>query len=51
MASLYLIIPIVLLFTGLAFAVFYWAVQSKQYEDVERHGSDILYDEEPPHKP
>ena len=48
MPSLYLIIPVVLLFTLLAFGIFYWAVKNKQYEDVERHGSDILFDDPPP---
>lgn len=45
MPSLYLIIPVVIVFTLIALAVFYWAVTTKQYDDPERHASDVLFDD------
>ncbi|KDM91448.1 cbb3-type cytochrome oxidase assembly protein CcoS [Photobacterium galatheae] len=57
MASLYLLIPIAIIFVCIAVAVFIWAVKSEQFEDLERQGYDILFDEnddstksEPPSK-
>jgi cbb3-type cytochrome oxidase maturation protein len=44
--SLYLLIPVSLVFIGVAIAVFFWAVNSGQYEDVEREGERILYDDD-----
>ncbi|MDO6705348.1 cbb3-type cytochrome oxidase assembly protein CcoS [Photobacterium sp. 1_MG-2023] len=45
MASLYLLIPIAIIFVCIAVAVFIWAVKSEQFEDLERQGFDILFDE------
>ncbi|WP_330959516.1 cbb3-type cytochrome oxidase assembly protein CcoS [Photobacterium sp. 53610] len=45
MASLYLLIPIAIIFVCIAVAVFIWAVKSEQFEDLERQGYDILFDE------
>jgi nitrogen fixation-related uncharacterized protein len=30
--------------------VFFWAVKSNQFEDLERHGSSILFDDDLPKK-
>ncbi|WED23192.1 cbb3-type cytochrome oxidase assembly protein CcoS [Vibrio sp. JC009] len=46
MASLYILIPIAILFVCIAVAVFLWAVKSNQYEDLERQGSNILFEED-----
>lgn len=46
MASLYILIPIAIVFVCLAVAVFIWAVKTEQFEDLERHGSNILFDED-----
>ncbi|GAC19430.1 cytochrome oxidase maturation protein, cbb3-type [Paraglaciecola arctica BSs20135] len=34
----------------IAIAVFFWAVKSNQFEDLERHGSSILFDDDLPKK-
>tara|TARA_R110000751_G_scaffold91266_3_gene178999 strand:+ start:200714 stop:200872 length:159 start_codon:yes stop_codon:yes gene_type:complete len=34
----------------IAVAVFFWAVKSNQFEDLERHGSSILFDDDLPKK-
>lgn len=46
MASLYILIPIAIIFVCIAVAVFIWAVKSEQFEDLERQGTNILFDEE-----
>ncbi|GEK12979.1 cbb3-type cytochrome oxidase assembly protein CcoS [Aliivibrio fischeri] len=46
MASLYLLIPIAIMLVCVAVAVFIWAVKSDQFEDLDRQGSEILFDEE-----
>ncbi len=46
MTSLFLLIPIALLFLVGAICFFFWAVKSDQFEDLERHGSNILFDDE-----
>jgi cbb3-type cytochrome oxidase maturation protein len=50
MDSLYLLIPISLLFLGIAVAVFFWAVNSGQYDDIDREAEQILFDENPKSK-
>ncbi len=46
MDSLIILIPIALLFTVIAVATFFWAVNSGQYDDLDRSASEILFDEE-----
>ncbi len=46
MEIIYLLIPIAILFIIIAFIVFIWAVKSKQFDDLERHGASILFDEQ-----
>ncbi|AAW85801.1 cbb3-type cytochrome oxidase assembly protein CcoS [Aliivibrio fischeri] len=46
MASLYLLIPIAIMLVCVAVAIFIWAVKSDQFEDLDRQGSEILFDEE-----
>ncbi|RWX57289.1 cbb3-type cytochrome oxidase assembly protein CcoS [Photobacterium chitinilyticum] len=48
MASLYLLIPIAIVFVCIAVGIFLWAVRSEQFEDLERQGYDILFDEDEP---
>jgi cbb3-type cytochrome oxidase maturation protein len=48
MESLFILIPIALVFTGLAVAAFFWAVNTGQYEDLDRASRDILFDDEDP---
>ncbi|HHF3205248.1 TPA: cbb3-type cytochrome oxidase assembly protein CcoS [Vibrio diabolicus] len=46
MESLYILIPIAIVLVCVAVAVFLWAVRSDQFEDLERQGHNILFDEE-----
>lgn len=48
MASLYILIPIAIIFVCIAVGVFIWAVKSEQFDDLERQGSSILFDEDQP---
>ncbi len=44
MESLYVLIPIALLLVGLAIKLFFWAVKSGQYDDLDTEGKRILFD-------
>jgi cbb3-type cytochrome oxidase maturation protein len=46
MDSLYFSIPIALMLLSLAVAVFLWAVRSGQYDDLDREGRRILFEDE-----
>ena len=48
MESLYFLIPLSLLFIGCAIGIFFWAVKSGQYDDLEREGERILFDDDEP---
>ncbi|MBO1519454.1 cbb3-type cytochrome oxidase assembly protein CcoS [Oceanisphaera pacifica] len=42
----YFMIPIAMVFVGLALVLFFWSVKSDQFEDLDRHGSSILFDDD-----
>jgi cbb3-type cytochrome oxidase maturation protein len=46
MESLYLLIPLSIVILAVAVAIFFWAVKSGQYEDVDREGDRILFDDD-----
>ena len=46
MSVLYLLIPLAMLFVVVAAGVFYWAVKTNQFEDLERQGMSILMDDD-----
>ncbi|MBP6682674.1 MAG: cbb3-type cytochrome oxidase assembly protein CcoS [Halioglobus sp.] len=48
MDSLYLLIPIALLFCGIAIKLLLWAIDSGQYDDLDKEAWKILADDEPP---
>ncbi|MBY5991613.1 cbb3-type cytochrome oxidase assembly protein CcoS [Ferrimonas balearica] len=48
MSIIYVLIPIAILFVCVAVAAFFWAVRSKQYEDLDREGYSILFDDKKP---
>lgn len=48
MDSFFLLVPAAILFTALACVIFIWAVKSDQFEDLERQGHNILFDEDEP---
>jgi len=47
MEILYLLIPLTLVFVAMGLAIFFWAVKSGQYEDLEGPAHRILFDDEP----
>ncbi|WP_394245038.1 cbb3-type cytochrome oxidase assembly protein CcoS [Vibrio astriarenae] len=46
MESIYILIPIAILLVAVAVGVFLWAVRSDQFEDLERQGHNILFDDD-----
>lgn len=46
MESLYILIPIAIVFVCIAVGIFLWAVKSEQFDDLERRGYDILFDDD-----
>lgn len=46
MDSLYLLIPIALIFCAIAIKLLLWAISSGQYDDLEKESWRILMDEE-----
>lgn len=47
MDSIFILIPIALIFTGLAIKAFFWAVDTKQFDDLDSASKSILFDDEP----
>ncbi len=45
MNSLYLLIPIAVIFVTVAIAIFFWAVDNNQFDDLEGPAHSILFDE------
>ena len=48
MESLFILIPLSLLFTGLIAGILIWAIRSGQYDDLERPRHEILLDDDEP---
>lgn len=48
MAALYVMIPAAMILVALAIKVFFWAVDSGQYEDLDSPAHSILFDDEDP---
>jgi cbb3-type cytochrome oxidase maturation protein len=46
MSIIYVLIPIAILLVIIAIVVFFWAVKSNQFEDLERQGYSILFDDD-----
>lgn len=46
MSIIYVLIPIAMIFVSIAIIVFFWAVKSNQYDDLDREGVNILFDED-----
>lgn len=46
MNIIFVLIPIAILFVIIAGVVFFWAIRSEQFEDLDRQGSNILFDED-----
>lgn len=48
MDSIFLLVPIVILFVAGAVKLFFWAVNNGQYDDLETEGRRILFDDDVP---
>ncbi|MGI2170001.1 cbb3-type cytochrome oxidase assembly protein CcoS [Shewanella sp. MF05960] len=46
MSIIYVLIPIAMLFVMIAVAIFFWAVKSEQFDDLDRQSVSILFDDE-----
>ena len=45
MSIISVLIPIAVLFVILGLAIFFWAVKSKQFDDLDKEAFSILFDE------
>lgn len=45
MSIIYILIPIAVLLTTLGIYLFFWAVKTEQFDDLEKQGMSILFDE------
>lgn len=46
MSIIYILIPIAILLTIVGIYLFFWAVKSNQFEDMEKQGLSILFEED-----
>jgi len=46
MSIIYILIPIAILLTALGVYLFFWAVKTDQFEDLEKQGLSILFDDD-----
>ncbi|MGL5006746.1 MAG: cbb3-type cytochrome oxidase assembly protein CcoS [Plesiomonas sp.] len=46
MDIIYTLVPITMLFVLIAVLIFLWAVKSEQFEDLNRQGMQILFEDE-----
>jgi len=45
MSIIYILIPVAIVFTALGVYLFFWAVKTEQFDDLEKQGMSILFDE------
>ncbi|WP_259755870.1 cbb3-type cytochrome oxidase assembly protein CcoS [Pseudomonas sp. GCEP-101] len=48
MPALYIMIPVAVVIVGICIAIFFWAVNSGQYDDMDGPAHSILFDDEDP---
>lgn len=46
MSIIYVLIPIAVLLTTIGIYLFFWAVKTEQFDDLEKQGMSILFDDE-----
>jgi len=46
MSVIYVLIPIAILLTAIGIYIFFWAVKTEQFDDLEKQGMSILFDDE-----
>lgn len=45
MSVIYVLIPIAILLTIIGIYIFFWAVKTEQFDDLEKQGMSILFDD------
>jgi cbb3-type cytochrome oxidase maturation protein len=50
MSIIYILIPIAIILTAIGIYLFFWAVKTEQFDDLEKQGLSILFDENDPKK-
>jgi cbb3-type cytochrome oxidase maturation protein len=48
MEVIYILIPLAIIIVAVAIGIFFWAVKSDQFEDLDRQGHNILFEEDQP---
>ena len=48
MEILFILIPLSLLLVVVMLWAFAWSVRTGQFDDLQRHGHDLMFDDEPP---
>ncbi len=46
MSIIYVLIPIAILFVCIGLGIFFWAVRSRQFDDLNKEGMSILFEDE-----
>lgn len=46
MESLFLLVPIALIFVAIALKIFFWAIKSGQYDNLDTEAHRILFDDD-----
>lgn len=46
MSIIYILIPIAVLLTSLGIYLFFWAVKTEQFDDLEKQGLSIFFDDD-----
>jgi cbb3-type cytochrome oxidase maturation protein len=46
MSIIYVLIPIAVIIVAVAILIFFWAVKSNQFDDLDRQGYNILFDDD-----
>lgn len=49
MESIYILVPVTMLFLGIAVAAYLWSVNSGQFDDLDKAGRSILFDDDATH--
>ncbi|MGJ8686819.1 MAG: cbb3-type cytochrome oxidase assembly protein CcoS [Spongiibacteraceae bacterium] len=45
MDSLFILIPVAVIFSGIAVSLFIWAVNHRQFDDLDKESQRILFDD------
>lgn len=46
MSVIFVLIPLAVIIVSIAIGIFFWAVKTNQFDDLERQGYNILFDDD-----